>query len=402
MGLFSKPVAQQLADAAMAAMHHGNLPQAAQQLEAAAHAFVRESNPGGAAASYSNLAFVRKLLGDFRGGVAAVDEALKLVTTPSQERGMMLLTRAGLLDRLKDPDAQIAWTKAAQCFAQQPTMQLVCRAHSAGAAIACGSQDGFAIGRDVVGQLGPAPSPALLAGLIGAIGDSAGDMGLPYLAHAMLVMHRHMEAFNSSNAPHWAALVERVGYHTTLGLGLCGLGMIAASASAGKPDYAGIMQHVGGVLERCAHARGLTVDQLLVTIERDSQGIAAVRPALDQLAPATGSLAAVSAWLWARINFAGTKALGIYGRDREGHCFHVVVPLDGEPPDDAVARAAGEAGYRPRASWRLGAHELLNNEKLPAQAAAMNRMSYDTGDANAPMVLLLTTAERRALGLSEL
>ena len=45
---------------------------------------------------------------------------------------------------------------------------------------------------------------------------------------------------------------------------------------------------------------------------------------------------------------------------------------------------------------------LLNNEKLPAQAVAMNRMSYETGDAGAPMVMLLTTAERRALGLSEL
>jgi len=402
MGLFSKPVAQQLADAAMVSMHQGNFVLAGQQLESAAQAFVREGNPGSAAAAYSNLGFVRKVLGDLRGGVAAVDEALRLVTQPSQERGMMLLTRAGLLDRLKDPDAQIAWTKAAQCFAQQPSMALVCRAHAAGAAIACGSQDGFAIGRDVVGQLGPAPSPALLAGLIGAIGESAGDMGLPYLAHAMLVMHRHMDAFNSSNAPHWAALVERVGYHTTLGLGLCGLGMISASASAGKPDYPGIMQHIGSVLERCAQARGMTVDQLLTAIERDSQGIAAVRPALDQLAPATGSLAAVSAWLWARINFSGTKALGIYGRDREGHCFHVVVPLDGDTSDDAVARAAGEAGYRPRATWRLAAHELLNNEKLPAQAVAMNRMSYETGDAGAPMVMLLTTAERRALGLSEL
>ena len=185
---------------------------------------------------------------------------------------------------------------------------------------------------------------------------------------------------NSSNAPYWAALTARVGHHTQLALGLCALGLVAASANKGKPDHAGIMQHVGALLGECAQGRGVTVDQLLHAIEADPHALASVRAALEQLAPQTGSLAAVSAWLWARINFAGRRALGIYGRDHDGYCFHVVVGMDDNPPDELVARAAADAGYRPRATWRLGAHETINNEKMPPQVVQMNRLSFDGGE----------------------
>jgi len=110
----------------------------------------------------------------------------------------------------------------------------------------------------------------------------------------------------------------------------------------------------------------------------------------------------VSAWLWARIHIAGAKALGIYGRDRDGHCFHVVVPLNGNPADEVIARTAADAAYRPRVRWRLGAHETLNNEKMPVAMVQINRMSFDQGSPDRAMVMLLTTAERRGYGLTEL
>jgi hypothetical protein len=399
MGLFTRAAGQPLADSAIAALRAGRPDLAAPDFERAAQAFVREGNAAAAATALSNLAFVRKLTGDLRGGLAAADEALRLVPAGPQ-RAMVLLTRAGLLDRLRDPTAQEAWLAAAQAFSQQPGMQLSCRAHAAGAAIAQHQEDGFALARDAIGQLGPCPTPALLVGLLGAIGESAGGEGTPYFAHAMLVIHRHMDAFNSSNAPHWVALVERVGVHTQLGLGLGALGLVAALASRGKPDHAGIMQHVDGVLGRCAAARNLSANQLLAWFERDQSALNAVRPALEQLAPSPGSLAAVSAWQWARLRAAGIRQLGIYGRDHDGACFHAVVPLDNRPDDEMIALVAADAEYRPRQTIRLGPHHVLNNEKQPPAMVAMNRTEFESGDGCC--IMLLTTAERRTYRLTEL
>jgi hypothetical protein len=53
-------------------------------------------------------------------------------------------------------------------------------------------------------------------------------------------------------------------------------------------------------------------------------------------------------------------------------------------------------------TWRLGAHETLNNEKMPVAMVQINRMSFDEGSPDRAMVMLLTTVERRGYGLTEL
>jgi tetratricopeptide (TPR) repeat protein len=280
--MVSNPDGKQLSEMAMAAAQRGQLAEAAQGFDRSARAHLAARQTGAAFAALSNLAMILKLMGDLRGALAALNEALNLPAAP-QERGIALMTRGSILDALNDPSAVTAWMEAA---AQLPTLAQAafCRAHAAGAGLKHGAPTALTDARNAVAGAGQV-SPSLLVGLVGAVGESGGAAGVPMLAQAVLLMRRRIDAWNPSTAPFWNLLIERVGPGTPLALALCSFGLILTSMRSGQPDHPVLMSRIGAVLDRCARARGTDVDQLLSMIQASPGAFEEIEPALRSIIP---------------------------------------------------------------------------------------------------------------------
>lgn len=269
------PTPQEHADAAMAAAAGGELVTAAEQFEAAARGFLAAGLRGDAKAALSNLSFVRKGCGDHVGALAAVDEALALVApdAPPQELAHVLLTRAGVLDRLADPRAAAAWEAAAAAMADQPLMRVVCLAHRAGALLPIDRPAALQQARDALASLPPTSPASFLVGVIGAVGDSApGAAGIPYLAQATLMMFAHPDTCNSSNAPFLEMLAERAGYAEPIFETIAMIGLLLAHVRRGTPDYQAVASHVARLLAEASAARAVPAEQLAAQCQRAWSG----------------------------------------------------------------------------------------------------------------------------------
>ncbi|MFT3772599.1 MAG: tetratricopeptide repeat protein [Minicystis sp.] len=286
------PSGETCSSTAMAALQAGDFPQAALWFEKAARAFRAEGAPDRARAVLGNLGFARKLLGQHRAALEAYEEAIALLTpkTPLQEQGMVLMGCAGVLDLLGDRRAGGTWMGAAKAFAAQPLMVLVCQAHAAGAFFALGEEVALQSARQVVAALGPSGTPALVAGLIGAAGDSAGAAGVPFLAQAVWLMLRDPEACNPSNAPYLLRFGERVGFADPICVPVCALGLIRAEQRRGTPEHGGVKGHAVDLLHAVAAARGKSPEAMLEDIGRAG-------PALDALGEKLLALAPPRLWL---------------------------------------------------------------------------------------------------------
>lgn len=106
------------------------------------------------------------------------------------------------------------------------------------------------------------------------------------LAQAVLLLRRHMDAWNGSTAPFWDVLVERVGPASPQALALCSFGLIVTSMQKETAHYPALMSRVGAVLERVARARGVSVDQVLDLIQQDPNLFVGLEPSLRALVPA--------------------------------------------------------------------------------------------------------------------
>ncbi len=250
---------------AMAAMARGELPAAAQHFEAAAGSFLAEGKRGAAMASLSNLAFVKKRLGDLAGALSAVDEALSLLPADAddKERGPLLLTRAGVLDRLADPRAAETWRATAEAMRAQPLLHVVCLAHAAGALMATDPDEARKQALAAVRLLGGEAPLSMLVGVIGAVGDSAPrQLGVPFLAQAVLLMFAHPETCNASNAPFFEMLAERAGCAEPIVELLLVLGLLLSNAVKGQPDHQTVAAYVARVLHAAAAARSISIEEM--------------------------------------------------------------------------------------------------------------------------------------------
>jgi tetratricopeptide (TPR) repeat protein len=250
---------------AMAAMARGELSAAAQRFEAAARGFLAEGKRGPAMASLSNLAFVRKGLGELSGALSAVDEAIALLPADAddKERGPLLLTRAGVLDRLADPRAAETWRTTAEAMRAQPLLHVVCLAHAAGALMATDPDEARKQALAAVRLLGGEAPLSMLVCVIGAVGDSAPHQrGVPFLAQTVLLMFAHPETCNASNAPFLEMLAERMGYAQPIAETLIVLGLLLSNATKGRPDHQTVTAYVVRVLQSAAAARSIPVEEM--------------------------------------------------------------------------------------------------------------------------------------------
>lgn len=277
----------QHADAGMTAAGRGELAAAATHFEAAARGFLAAGQRGEARAALSNLAFMRKGCGDYRGALAAADEAVGLFTPelPDSERALILLTRAGVLDRLADPAAAEAWRATAKAMRDQPLMATVCAAHGAGALLPIRRDEAIREAYAAIRGLDAGAPLAFLVGVIGAVGDSApGAAGTPYLAQATWLMLAHPEACTSSNAPFLEMLAERIGYDRPMAETLCLIGLLLASARRGTSDHPAVMSHVVRILHRSAGVRAIPVETMGKQCQDSWSGdLADLTAALEQL-----------------------------------------------------------------------------------------------------------------------
>lgn len=272
-----------LADAALAAAQRGQLGEASRLFEQSAHAYLEADQPQAAFNAFSNLAMVRKLVGDLRGGLAAIEAALAL-EAPVQQLAIASMTKGSLLDALDQVGAVAAWAQAATLFEDKATVAF-CLAHAGGVFIKHGQLDAVAEVRKAIEHAGQ-PTKSQLVGIIGAAGESAGKNGVPLLAQAALLLLRHNDAWNPSTTPFWDLLVDRVGPATPLALALCSMGLMLTSTQKTSPAYPDLMSRVGAVIERCAAAREIAVDNLLDLIQQDPAMFLTLEPTLRGLVPA--------------------------------------------------------------------------------------------------------------------
>lgn len=105
-------------------------------------------------------------------------------------------------------------------------------------------------------------------------------------------------------------------------------------------------------------------------------------------------------WFWGKLHVraSGTQALGYrYTDPTGGASFHVVADLASLPPAHVLA----ERGYRGDTTFRLGGHETLYVEGLPADVVGFQQAEFEKGGAAGTVVMALTTAEKQALGLPD-
>ncbi len=282
---------------AMTKLQSGDVAEAADLFDAAARAHIAVGATRDASRVLASLCMVRKILGDIPGALQAGSAAVHYLPpdAPNQERGMAFMNWAGVLDRAGDRTAWDAWSEASRCFAQTPLMMLACAARAAGAARRHGAANAFDSLRWVVDQLGSAPTGAVLAGMLGAFGESAGMEGTPLLAQAVLIMKRDVDAFNPSNAPFWQLLIERVGPGSPMATSLCVLGLFQIALQKGAPQFAVLQSRANEVLRTAAAARGSSVDAFLEVIRSDVGGLQTIETTL-------GAIAAGAPWFlpWPR------------------------------------------------------------------------------------------------------
>lgn len=290
-------------DAAMAAAQRGELAAAAALFAEAAAGFAAADKRGHAMAALSNLAFMRKGLGQLDEALAAIDEGLALAPAEADEasRAPLLLTRAGILDRLGDRladrlddhlgDARAiaAWDATAQAMRGQPLLALVCKAHAAGARMASQPEAGRKLALEAIRELGgEAPLP-FLVGVIGAVGDSApGAWGIPYLAQATLLMFAHPETCTASNAPFLEMLAQRVGYGAPEAETMCLIGLLLSNVlsdvTKGSAEHTAILSSVARLLQGAGAARGLSAEEMAAKCQAGwSRDVGALVSALEHL-----------------------------------------------------------------------------------------------------------------------
>ena len=268
---------------ARAAAQAGRFSEAAALFELAARMHRERDQPEAAFASLSNLAMMRKLGGDLHGALAALTDALA-IEVPPDRRVLAVMTRASILDALDDLGAIAAWSEAVT-LTTAPSAAAFCLAHAAGVLIKHGDPGAIAEVRKAIAHAGSA-TPSQLVGIIGAAGESAGRNGVALLAQAVLLLRRHMDAWNPSTSPFWDLLITRVGPATPLALSLCSFGLIATAMEKTSPAYPVLMSRVRAVLERCAAAREISIDQLLDRVQRDAAAVMEIEPALEGLVAA--------------------------------------------------------------------------------------------------------------------
>jgi hypothetical protein len=300
MGWFSrkksKPKFEELVDSAFEALESGQLDEASRWFESAARDAASSEDALGESSALSNLAQVRKLRGDLSGALAAADRALAALGSQMvPDRGPVLLARAGVLDDLGDPRAQGAWSDAALFFESDPLMQLVCLAHAEGARAAKEGQLDPETIRGILSKLPQPANPGLVAGIVGAVADSAGEAGLVFYAQVGLLMLRSGEAFNTSTVHHLLRFVERVGPATPITVGLCVLGLVLCSVWKGQPEYMQLMNVITTMLSRCAEARGIDVDRFLDMIQSSTSALGELEGDLRELVPSDRWVIAESA-----------------------------------------------------------------------------------------------------------
>jgi len=112
-------------------------------------------------------------------------------------------------------------------------------------------------------------------------------------------------------------------------------------------------------------------------------------------------------WGWYRMHDRNGRrtALGYYYRDRHaGPSFHILAELASPLawPPEAFRDEASAAGYRGDTTFRLGAHETINIEPIPAEFATLMRTRYERCEGPATAMLLkLTAADRAQYGLPD-
>jgi len=273
-------------DEGMTALMDGRTEDAVALLARAADEYVAEQDEFGAMSVLANLAFLYRQHHQLPRALELANRALSFPVAPA-DSAMALVNCAGVLDRALDRRARGVWMLAAQGFTgKQPLMQVICLAHAIGAELALGTSSGLTAARALLAQVSPGAPPPLMAGFVGAIGDSAGPHGVPFLAQAVGLMANDATAFTASTQTHWALLVERTGFGEPLALSLCVLGLAAALARKHEKDFAAVSAGVHAVFESCAKARGLDEAAFAALVQTNAGTLEALPDGLRALVPA--------------------------------------------------------------------------------------------------------------------
>ncbi len=270
-------------DEGMTALMDGRMDEAVVLLARAADEYVVEKDDLGAMSVLANLAFLHRQHHQLPRALELTNRALTFPVAPA-DAAIALVNCAGVLDRALDRRARGVWMLAAQGFTdKQPLMQVVCLAHAIGAELAQGSSGGLTAARALLAQVSVGAPVPMLAGFVGAIGDSAGPHGVPFLAQAVWLMANDATAFTGSTQSHWALLVERTGFAEPLALSLCVLGLGAALARKDEKDFAAVSSGLRAVFESCATARGLDEAAFASLVQQNAGALESLPEALRAL-----------------------------------------------------------------------------------------------------------------------
>lgn len=270
----------------MQALTEGRAAEAIDLLVRAAREYLLARDDAGALSVLANLAFVHRQRGELARALELVNQALTLPAPPT-EVPLALVNCAGVLDRAVDRRAKGVWMLAAQGFVgKQPLMQVACLAHAIGADLAHDAPGGLPAARALLAQVAPGAPASMVAGFVGAIGDSAGPKGLPFLAQAVWVLARDASAFTASNQPHWAALLEQVDATGPLIVPLCALGLGAVLGRQGEKDGAALSSGVNAVFDACARARGVDAQAFANLVKEGVASLGELPGLLAALVPA--------------------------------------------------------------------------------------------------------------------
>lgn len=269
----------------LTALMEGRTGAAEEALSQAAEGYLARGDAAAAMSVLANLAFLFREQGALPRALALAEQALALGVPPA-DAALALVSCASVLDRAVDVRARGVWMLAAQGFTgKQPLMQVVCLAHAVGASVAQAMPNALEAARALVAQLGPTAPPSLLAGVLGAIGESAGPASVPFLAQAVWLMTQDPSAFTGATQPHWAQLVEQLGPGSERALALCALGLGASLTRKAHPDFAGVSRGVKAVFEACARARGLDADAFAALVQAHAGALEELPAALATLVP---------------------------------------------------------------------------------------------------------------------
>ena len=272
-------------DEGMSALMGGRTEDAVVLLARAADEYVAEGDELGAMSVLANLAFLYRQHHQVPRALELANRALAFAVAPS-DSAMALVNCAGVLDRALDRRARGVWMLAAQGFTgKQPLMQVVCLAHAIGAELAQGSSTGVTAARALMAQVSRGAPAPMLAGFVGAIGDSAGPHGVAFLAQSVWLMANDATAFTASTQSHWALLVERTGFGEPLAVSLCAVGLGAALSRKNEQDFSAVSAGVRTVFASCAKARGLDDGAFAALVQANAGALEALPDALRALVP---------------------------------------------------------------------------------------------------------------------